>query len=46
MGDAICPLPEPLQKQILNLEFVGMADLQVEQWLLEDTTDKSTVSIS
>ena len=40
MGDALCPLPEPLQKRILNLEFVDMADLQPEAWLFGDTTEK------
>ena len=45
MGDALCPLPEPLRKRILNLEFVDMADLQPEAWLFEDTTDKSITSI-
>ena len=45
MGDALCPLPEPLRKRILNLEFVDMADLQPEAWLFEDATDKSIASI-
>ena len=45
MGDPLCPLPEPLRKRILNLEFVDMADLQPEAWLFEDTTHKSITSI-
>ena len=45
MGDALCPLPEPLQNRILNLEFMDMADLQPEAWLFEDATDKSIASI-
>ena len=45
MGDTLCSLPEPLRIQILNLEFVDMADLQPEAWLFEDTTDKSIALI-
>ena len=38
MGDGLAPLPQKLIKRILHLEFVEMADLLPEAWLLEETT--------
>ena len=34
LGPSTCPLPEPTRKRILNLEYVDMADLRPEAWLL------------
>ena len=38
MRDGLAPLPQTLVKRILQLEFVEMADLLPEAWLLEETT--------
>jgi hypothetical protein len=34
LGEGICPLPDHLKKKILNLEYVDMADLRPEAWLM------------
>ena len=44
MGDTLCPLPEPLWKRILALEFVDMSDLQPEAWLFEDGTHEKGIA--
>ena len=37
LGEGIAPLPPKLVKKITSLEFVEMADLLPEAWLLEET---------
>ena len=37
LGEGLAPLPAKLWKRILSLEFVEMADLLPEAWLLEET---------
>ena len=37
-GDGLAPLPPKLIKRIQQLEFVEMADLLPEAWLLEEST--------
>jgi hypothetical protein len=34
LREGICPLPDHLKKKILNLEYVDMADLRPEVWLM------------
>ena len=36
MGVTMLPLPENLHRKILNLEYVEMADLRPEAWMLEE----------
>lgn len=38
LGEGLAPLPPKLVKKILSLEFVEMADLLPEAWLLEETS--------
>ena len=38
LGDGLAPLPPKLIKRIQQLEFVEMADLLPEAWLLEEST--------
>ncbi len=45
LGEGICPLPDHLRKKILNLEYVDMAELRPESWLMSSDTDNmSTLS--
>ena len=37
LGEGLAPLPAKLLKRILSLEFVKMANLLPEAWLLEET---------
>jgi len=32
MGASTCPLPDPIRKKILNLEYIDMADLRPDAW--------------
>ena len=34
MGAGTCPLPDPIHKKILNLEYIDMADLRPDAWLV------------
>ena len=46
MGDTMLPLPENLRRKILNLEYVEMADLHPEAWMLEEEfTDKTLAAL-
>ena len=46
MGDTMLPLPENLRRKILNLEYVEMADLCPEAWMLEEEfTDKTLAAL-
>ena len=39
MGTGTCPLPEPIRKKILNLEYIDMADLRPDAWLVPSDPD-------
>ena len=40
------PLPENLRRKILNLEYIEMADLHPEAWMLEEEfTDKTLAAL-
>ena len=41
LGEGICPLPEHLRKKILNLEYVDMAELRPESWLMSADVEAS-----
>ena len=46
MGDSMFPLPENLRRKILNLEYIEMADLRPEAWMLEEEfTDKTLAAL-
>ena len=36
MGDTMLPLSQNLRRKILNLEYIEMADLRPEAWMLEE----------
>ena len=46
LGEGICPLPEHIRKKILNLEYVDMADLRPESWLMASDTDNANNSLA
>ena len=46
MGDTMLPLPENLRRKILNLEYVEMADLCPEAWMLEEEFTDKTLAVS
>ena len=46
MGDSMFPLSENLRRKILNLEYIGMADLRPKAWMLEEGfTDKTLAAL-
>ena len=46
MEDTMLPLPENLRRKVLNLEYVEMADLRPEAWMLEEEfTDKTLAAL-
>ena len=44
MGDSMFPLPENLCRKILNFEYIEMADLSSEAWMLEEEFTNKTLA--